>query len=213
MPMSEAELNAIRQQALVREARENRYEPLFREEDLRADLPVEGRRLAPCGAGKVSVHGLPYAQAMNQGADIPPRAAATMTLGDPQAALDQFMSAVALEGAKLSQPIMQGVVPPYQSEAAGWKHTSAAGHTLEIRSGTAPATPLATQVGGAHYKDMKVQPVEYIHANGIGYFEGNVIKYVSRWREKGGTADLEKAKHYIDLLIELERRPEAGNKI
>jgi hypothetical protein len=65
---------------------------------------------------------------------------------------------------------------------------------------------LSTQVAGSHYKDLKIQPVEYIHANGIGYFEGNVIKYVSRWRDKGGIADLEKAKHYIDLLIELERR-------
>jgi hypothetical protein len=65
---------------------------------------------------------------------------------------------------------------------------------------------LDTQVAGGHYKDLKIQPVEYIHANGIGYFEGNVIKYVSRWRAKGGIADLEKARHYIDLLIELERR-------
>ena len=51
---------------------------------------------------------------------------------------------------------------------------------------------------------MKIQPVEFIHANGIGYFEGNVIKYVSRWRAKGGVEDLKKARHYIDLLIELE---------
>jgi hypothetical protein len=65
---------------------------------------------------------------------------------------------------------------------------------------------LSTQVAGGHYKALTIQPVEYIHANGIGYFEGNVIKYVTRWRAKGGTADLEKAKHYIDLLIELERR-------
>ena len=50
---------------------------------------------------------------------------------------------------------------------------------------------LDTQVGGGHYKDMKIQPVEFIHANRIGYFEGNVIKYVSRWRSKGGVADLE----------------------
>lgn len=63
---------------------------------------------------------------------------------------------------------------------------------------------LAVQVAGAHYKALAIQPVEYIHANRIGYFEGNVIKYVTRWREKGGKADLEKAKHYIDLLIELE---------
>ena len=63
---------------------------------------------------------------------------------------------------------------------------------------------LATQVGGNHYKDLKIQPVEYIHANSIGYMEGNVIKYVSRWRAKNGLKDLEKAKHYIELLIELE---------
>ena len=65
---------------------------------------------------------------------------------------------------------------------------------------------LNVQVGGGHYKDLPIQPVEYIHANAIGYFEGNVIKYVSRWRKKNGIADLEKAKHYIELLIELETR-------
>ena len=63
---------------------------------------------------------------------------------------------------------------------------------------------LMQQVAGTHYKDMVIQPVEYIHTNGLGYFEGNVIKYVSRWRKKGGLSDLEKAKHYIQLLIELE---------
>jgi hypothetical protein len=63
---------------------------------------------------------------------------------------------------------------------------------------------LTQQVAGTHYRDMVIQPVEYVHANGLGYFEGNVIKYVSRWRKKGGLSDLEKAKHYIQLLIELE---------
>lgn len=62
------------------------------------------------------------------------------------------------------------------------------------------------QVGGDHYKRCPIQPVEYIHANQIGFFEGNVIKYVTRWQDKGGIADLEKAKHYIDLLIELETK-------
>lgn len=66
-------------------------------------------------------------------------------------------------------------------------------------------SPLTTQVAGNHYKDLKIQPVEYIHANGIGYLEGNVIKYVTRWRKKDGRKDLEKARHYIDLLLELER--------
>jgi len=63
-----------------------------------------------------------------------------------------------------------------------------------------------SQVGGGHYKDMKVQPVEYIHGNGIGYCEGHVIKYVSRWRRKGGIEDLKKAKHFLDLLIEYEEK-------
>ena len=65
---------------------------------------------------------------------------------------------------------------------------------------------LNRQVDGDHYKDLPIQPAEYIHANAMGYFEGNVVKYVSRWRKKNGIADLEKAKHYIELLIELENR-------
>ena len=65
---------------------------------------------------------------------------------------------------------------------------------------------LDVQVDGNHYKDQAIQPVEYIHANNIGYMEGNVIKYVARWRKKHGIKDLEKAKHYIELLIELETR-------
>ena len=68
------------------------------------------------------------------------------------------------------------------------------------------ANALDKQVAGSHYKDLPIQPVEYIHANALGYFEGNVIKYISRWRKKNGVADLEKAKHYIELLIELESR-------
>jgi hypothetical protein len=70
---------------------------------------------------------------------------------------------------------------------------------------------LADQVGGTHYMDLPIQPAEYIHANRIGYFEGCVIKYVSRWRRKGGLQDLEKAKHYLDLLIGLEAN-EASNR-
>ena len=59
------------------------------------------------------------------------------------------------------------------------------------------------QVGGGHYKDLPIQPVEYIHKNGIGFLEGNAIKYLTRWRRKGGIEDLRKARHCIDLLIEL----------
>jgi hypothetical protein len=60
------------------------------------------------------------------------------------------------------------------------------------------------QVGGDHYKTMAIEPVEYIARNGIGFLEGNVIKYVSRHQSKGGLEDLKKAKHYINLLINQE---------
>jgi hypothetical protein len=66
------------------------------------------------------------------------------------------------------------------------------------------ASALDRQEGGDHYQKLKIQPIEYIHANGIPFAEGCVIKYVSRWRNKGGLNDLEKARHFIDLLIELE---------
>ena len=59
-----------------------------------------------------------------------------------------------------------------------------------------------TQVGGDHYKLMKIQPLEFIMANNMSYCEANVVKYVSRWRSKNGVEDLRKARHYIDLLIE-----------
>jgi hypothetical protein len=65
---------------------------------------------------------------------------------------------------------------------------------------------LDVQVGGDHYKKLKIQPIEYIHANQLPYCEANVVKYISRWREKGGIKDLEKVKHYVDLLIELEAK-------
>jgi hypothetical protein len=62
------------------------------------------------------------------------------------------------------------------------------------------------QHGGTHYKDKTMQPWDYIAANNLGYFEGNVVKYVSRWRDKGGVEDLRKARHYLDKLIELETK-------
>lgn len=60
------------------------------------------------------------------------------------------------------------------------------------------------QVGGSHYTQMKIQPLEYCHANNIGKIEGDVIAYVSRWRSKGGIEDLKKAVHELEILIELE---------
>ena len=64
---------------------------------------------------------------------------------------------------------------------------------------------LREQVGGDHYSKLAIQPVTYINANGLSYLQGNVIKYITRFKSKGTPLqDLEKAKHYIDMLIELE---------
>lgn len=67
-------------------------------------------------------------------------------------------------------------------------------------------SPLATQVGGTHYKEMKIQPIEFIQANDLGFEEGNAIKYICRYKSKNGIQDLEKALHYIQLLIDKEKR-------
>ena len=60
------------------------------------------------------------------------------------------------------------------------------------------------QHGGTHYKNKAIQPWDYIVLNNIGYLEGSVIKYVSRWREKGGVEDLRKAIHCLEKIIEVE---------
>lgn len=72
------------------------------------------------------------------------------------------------------------------------------GETLE--------NPLHVQVAGNHYKHFVIQPIEYITANQLPYIEGNVVKYISRWRDKGGISDLLKIKHYVDLLIQAEKK-------
>ena len=58
------------------------------------------------------------------------------------------------------------------------------------------------QIGGTHYKDMKIQPSQFINENKLLFAEGNAIKYICRHAAKGEVQDLEKAKHYIDMIIE-----------
>ena len=62
---------------------------------------------------------------------------------------------------------------------------------------------LDVQVGGGHYKNYAIQPVEFITKNNIGFLEGSIIKRVVRWRDKNGIEDLNKIKHEVDLLIQL----------
>lgn len=66
------------------------------------------------------------------------------------------------------------------------------------------SSALDKQVSGNHYKDKGIQPIVYIHANNLGFCEGNVVKYVTRHKSKAGAADIRKAIHYLELLLELE---------
>jgi hypothetical protein len=77
--------------------------------------------------------------------------------------------------------------------------------TIYRRRVSTSASANDSQVGGDHYKNLKIQTWDYITANNIGYLEGCAIKYLSRWKAKGGVADLQKARHYVDKLIELQQ--------
>lgn len=63
---------------------------------------------------------------------------------------------------------------------------------------------LDVQVGSNHYKNLAIQPIEYITKNNLSFSQGNVIKYITRYKNKNGLEDLKKAKHMIDLMIQLE---------
>ena len=66
------------------------------------------------------------------------------------------------------------------------------------------------QIGGDHYKSRAIQPWDYISANHLDFFSGNVVKYVTRFAQKGGIIDLEKAQHYLSKLIEVEKEKNAS---
>lgn len=65
---------------------------------------------------------------------------------------------------------------------------------------------LEIQIGGDHYKNYAVQPVEYAMLNNLNYCQANAIKYITRYKDKGGIEDLRKAIHNIEILIELEQK-------
>lgn len=64
--------------------------------------------------------------------------------------------------------------------------------------------PLQTQVGGNHYKDFKIQPIEFIHVNNLDFMTANVVKYVVRAKNKNGAQDIRKAIHYCQLILKLD---------
>ena len=84
--------------------------------------------------------------------------------------------------------------------------------TIHPVTGSVGQSALEKQVGGNHYKQFPIQPVEFINANNLSYMQGNVIKYVVRYPFKNGIADLEKAKHYIEMSIEFERNKQLNEE-
>ena len=105
------------------------------------------------------------------------------------------------------QTCMAGGVPGYPH----WRGNTHPGEVVYQPEGALPAdvspgdTALNTQVGGSHYKKFAIQPAEFIEKNGLSFLAGCVVKRMCRWQDKDGLRDLEKAKHEIDLLIEIHK--------
>lgn len=72
---------------------------------------------------------------------------------------------------------------------------------MNSQSDSTVTNPDTEQIGGKHYKKCAIQPWDYVIANDLDYFQGSIIKYVTRWRDKGWTEDLHKAKHFLDKYI------------
>ena len=70
--------------------------------------------------------------------------------------------------------------------------------------------PLNRQIGGSHYKELKIQPIEYIVGNDLNWCEGNIVKYITRHKQKGGRRDVEKVIHYAQMLLEMEYEADDG---
>lgn len=92
------------------------------------------------------------------------------------------------------------------------KCTSVSEESIDgLRASDTKLFELKTQVGGDHYAKCAIQPIDYIMANGLDYLQGNVIKYVTRYKNKNGVEDLEKAAHYLRIMIEREKAKDASN--
>ncbi len=88
----------------------------------------------------------------------------------------------------------------YSEQYGAWNDERQERHEETIRR----AVAMDRQEGGTHYKNAKIQPVEYIHANGIDFLSGNIIKYATRHKDKNGAEDIRKIIHYAELILQLE---------
>lgn len=115
------------------------------------------------------------------------------------------------------------LVAPFAGHTEDHKATVDGGHTIRWTDAVAVPGPeddtdfarntpaeeaavgaRATQVGGDHYAKHKIQHWDIVQEYGLGYFEGAIVKYVLRHRDKNGVEDLKKARHTLDRLIEIE---------
>ena len=111
-----------------------------------------------------------------------------------------------VEQAAAPQPADSATLAEETLSALGWTFDGQAWveqPESDLPIGMVP-NALDVQVGGSHYKDCAIQPIEYIHANKLGFAEGNVVKYITRHRQKHGADDVRKVIHYCQLLLELE---------
>ena len=89
------------------------------------------------------------------------------------------------------------------AEALAWEEPlDADDRLLKYVADRKKENALRKQVGGSHYATMKIQPVEFITANELGFLEGNIVKYVCRHHAKNGAEDIKKAIHYCELLLQ-----------
>lgn len=105
----------------------------------------------------------------------------------------------------------RGVTVDKKFESGDWYYVNPVGGELAdvvgvkgVEVNPTAVSALDKQVSGNHYKDCKIQPVEYIQANNLSYLEGNVIKYTTRHSKKNGKADILKAIHYLELILEFD---------
>lgn len=84
-----------------------------------------------------------------------------------------------------------------------WERLNAEQRGQEVRE---ELNAYANQIGGSHYKDMAIQPMEYSMKNNFTPLQHTIIKYISRYKFKNGLEDLQKAKHTLELLIEWEQK-------
>jgi hypothetical protein len=103
-----------------------------------------------------------------------------------------------------TRPIPDERYDPWKVRSPQYLGPCATPQTIKVMSLEEQLKPLNEQVGGDHYKTMKIQPIEYIVANKLGWCEGNIVKYITRWKQKGGAKDIDKVIHYANLLKQME---------